>query len=268
MSKSITLSSRADVRAIALGGVMSRTTRTFAACSVALTVLASTSALAQAADSARPSPPPMRGGMGPGGGQRPRMAPDDERSARPRNPHARPDRGGRRGEFGPGAWGRGAAFGRGAGPRALLRGITLSAEQQKALRSGQARHLQASKPLMLEMVSARADEQLARLNGDQKALDAASARLGATRARLDSLRGQRSPTDDLRAVLTADQQKILDRNLAEAATARPLNGRADGSRGANGPRGVRDGFAPRGPRGMARPGRSDAGEVDPIDDVR
>jgi hypothetical protein len=250
---------------------MTRTNRTLAACSVALTVLAASSALAQVADSTRPTPPPMRGGAGPGAGIRSRMAPDDARPARPARPgvqRSRRDGRGRGGDFGPGAPGRGASFRGNGGPRALLRGITLSTDQEKALRAGQARHLMANKPLMLEMMSARTDEQLARLNGDQKALDAASARLSATRVKLDSLRSLRSPTDDLRAVLTADQQKILDRNLAEQATARPMNGRAGGARGAMGPRGFREGVAPRGPRGIVRPGRSDGEDVNPIEDAR
>lgn len=250
---------------------MSRTARTLAACTVALTVLGSTSALAQVADSTRPTPP-MRGGMGPGRGMgpggemRPRMAPDDGIPGRPGMMRFRQE-GGRRGGFGPGAPGRGAAL-RGAGPRALMRGITLSVDQQKALRGAQARHLQATKPLMLEMMSARTDEQLARLNGDQKALDAATARVTATRTKLDSLRGQRSPTDDLRAVLTPDQQKILDRNLAEGANVGPMNRRAGEGRDRFAPRGLRDGMGPRGPRGMPRPGRWDADDSNPSDSLR
>jgi len=102
----------------------------------------------------------------------------------------------------------------------LLRGITLSTEQEKALRSSRARQLIATKPLMVEMTSARADAQLARLNGDQKALDAATARLQATRTKLDSLRAQRSPVSELRSVLTPEQQKLLDRNLSERGNRR------------------------------------------------
>jgi Spy/CpxP family protein refolding chaperone len=144
---------------------------------------------------------------------------------------------------------------RGAG--SMMRGITLSTEQEKALRSAQARHILATKPLMLEMMSARTDEQLARLNGDQKGLDAASARVTAARTKLDSLRSQRSPTSDLRAVLTPDQQKLLDKNLTERGSmdrmGRPGpmgHGRGGpGRMGPDGARGFRDGgMPPRAPR--------------------
>lgn len=133
---------------------------------------------------------------------------------------------------------------RAPGRMALLRGITLSAEQEKALRGAQAKHLQVTKPLMLEMTSARADVQLARLNGDQKALDAATARMTAARSKLDSLRTSRAPASELRAVLTPDQQKLLDRNLSEM-----------GNRGPRGGLGTGEGMRPRGFRDSARPGR-------------
>lgn len=131
----------------------------------------------------------------------------------------------------------------------MMRGITLSSEQEKALRAAQARHIQQGKPLMMEMLSARTDEQLARLNGDQKALDAATARMAATRTRLDSLRSNRGPTDDLRAVLTPDQQKLLDRNLTEQSNRRPDGMRKgpDAMRRRPGGRGFGDG-----PPGMPR----------------
>ncbi|MCC6770420.1 MAG: Spy/CpxP family protein refolding chaperone [Gemmatimonadaceae bacterium] len=135
------------------------------------------------------------------------------------------------------------------GQGALLRGITLSADQEKSLRANQSRHLQATKPLMLEMMSARTDEQLARLDGDQKALDAAKARRSASRARLDSLRGTRSSASELRAVLTPDQQTLFDRNRATAGV------RRTDRRGAADPRNSRTRVAPRPRRGMERPSR-------------
>ncbi len=150
------------------------------------------------------------------------------------------------------------------GGGAMMRGITLSADQEKALRSSQSKHILATKPLMLEMMSARMDEQLARLNGDQKGLDAATARATTARTRLDSLRSQRSPTADLRAVLTPDQQKILDKNLAERG---PMNrmGRdggpmGPGRAGPSGMRGFRDGgMQPRPPRTRAAHASLDRG---------
>jgi len=158
---------------------------------------------------------------------------------------------GARARFAPG--GRGIGVARRARAGFLLRGITLSTEQQKALRTNQARHITTAKPLMLELLSARTDQQLAHLNGDQKALDAAAARITTARARLDSLREKRSPVEDLRAVLSPEQQKLLDRNLSEAAQGRERMGppRGDGM----GPRGLRPGAGLRGFRDGPLPPR-------------
>ena len=233
---------------------MSRLTRHFAVATTAWTLLGATSLFAQATDSTRAEvrPPAPRGRMyGPPGREA-----DAGPRARRRGPGDMqgPGWGRGRGDFGPGGRGmmaRNAGMPGVGGARWLLKGITLSTEQEKALRSTQAKHLQTAKPLMIEAMSARMDEQLARLNGDQKALDAATARSSATRARLDSLRAKRSPTADLRSVLTPDQTKILDQNMADMA---------DGRRDGMGPRGPGD----MGPRGF-RPG---AGRPDATNDVR
>lgn len=218
-----------------------RTLRQLAAGSAALLVLAAASAAAQTTDSTRTTPPdrPMRGGMR---GMGPRMAPDAPQGPRAGMPGRRL-RGSAEGRFTPRAPGMGAAMRAGPG-RGLMRGITLSPDQERALRASQSRHLLATKPLLIEALSARTDVQLAQLNGDQRALDAANTRLAATRARLDSLRAGRSPVNDLRAVLTSDQQKLLDRNLSEGAD----RARAWGMRGDAGrrERGVRPGMEPRG----------------------
>jgi len=237
---------------------MSRSSRSLTSWSVAVAlgaVVAASAASAQATDSTRTAPPPPsgRGGMGPLRGMGPRGG------VAPRGMDDRGPRGGMRGRrfdreregFGPGARAMGAA--RRARAGLLLRGITLSADQQKALRAGQARHLASSKPLMLELLSARTDQQLARLNGDQKGLDAATARLTTARTRLDSLREKRSPVEELRAVLTPEQQKLLDRNLSEGGAER----RGLGPRGGDGmgPRGFRPGAGPRGFRDAPFPPR-------------
>lgn len=233
----------------------------------AMTIAATQVAAAQTADSTQPPPrgPGMRGGMGPGRGMGPGAG------MRARGPMG-PD------FAGPGQRGRGApgmpAGGMGPGPRALLRGITLSVEQEKALRASQARHLLEAKPLRIEMLSASTDQQLARLNGDQKALDAATARVTAARSKLDSLRDKRSPVEALRSVLTPDQQKILDKNLSDA----PLGGRGFGPGRGMGPDGFgpqggmrfRDGAAPRGFRNgppPRRPAGDDLDDEDSVDDV-
>lgn len=225
---------------------------------VAMTVAAAHTAAAQTTDSTQPPRGAgMRGGMGPGRG----MGPGG--GMRARGPMG-PDFAGPRG---PGMGAPGMRAGRmGAGPRALLRGITLSVEQEKALRASQAKHLLEAKPLRIEMLSASTDQELARLNGDQKALDAATARVTAARTKLDSLRDKRLPVEALRSVLTPDQQKILDKNLADS----PRDGRGfgpgagmgrgmgpggfgpgEGMRSRNGgaPRGFRDGPPPRRPAG-------------------
>lgn len=225
---------------------MLRTTRYLAAVSAALTVLATTSVAAQATDTTRQDTarrPMLRDGARMNRGVAPR--PGDRAG---RSPGAMRFQGPRRGAgrgLEQGAPGMRAGMRRGGARMALLRGITLSPDQEKALRSSRARHLVAAKPFMVEMTSARADVQLARINGDQKALDAATARLQAARTRLDSLRSQRSPVSELRAVLTPDQQKLLDRNVSEMR-----DGRAQ--RGGVAPR---DGMGPRGFRDDARPGR-------------
>ncbi len=235
---------------------MLRTTRHLAAVSAALTVLAATTIGAQVKDTTRTDNPPrpmVRGGlganpeMGPGAGGR------ENRWGGPGGMQRQRPRMGRGRGFAPGAPGWGAGMRRAPGDRPLLRGITLSSEQEKALRSAQAKHLMATKPLMIEMTSARADMQLARLNGDQKALDAATARMTAVRSKMDSLRANRAPGSDLRAVLTPDQQKLFDRNLEAMKNARgPGAGFAprEGMR----PRGFRDGAGP-GPGRTAPPPR-------------
>ena len=116
---------------------------------------------------------------------------------------------------------RPAMAGRGAMQRGLMRDITLSDAQQRALRAVRVKRMTEMKPLQLELMSARMDARIARLNGDQKALDAANARLESTRERVQKLSADRAPMSDLRGVLTPDQQKILDRNLTDAAQRRP-----------------------------------------------
>ncbi len=219
---------------------MNSTIRQFGVATAALTLFAATTAVAQVADSTKRPAPAMRGGA---------MRGDMMRDGRMRGPG---------GDFRQGAPGMRAGRGFGPGRQGFLRGITLSTDQEKALRSAQAKHLLETKPLMMEMLSARTDEQLARLNGDQKALDAASARLTTTRTKLDSLRGKRSPVETLRSVLTPDQQKILDKNLAERGPdARDGRGFGPGQ-GGRGMRGLRDGAGPRGFRNG--PPRRPAGE--------
>lgn len=140
----------------------------------------------------------------------------------------------------------------------MLRGITLSDAQRKSLTAGRVKHLTSMKPLQVEMISARADAQIAQLNGDQKALDAANARLTSARDQMRKLMQDRSPTTDLRNVLTPDQQKIFDKNLSDgmqrrASMMRMMRGRGmgqmrgmPGMRGPGGMNGFRGGMRQRG----------------------
>lgn len=241
---------------------MNSTIRQFGVATAALTLFAATTVVAQVPDSTpRPPAQGMRGGMGPGAGMRGRFAPGDADGPR-RGGMMRGPAGG----FRQGAPGMRAGRGVGPGRQAFLRGITLSTEQEKALRSAQAKHLLETKPLMMEMLSARTDEQLARLNGDQKALDAASARLTTTRTKLDTLRGKRSPVETLRSVLTPDQQKILDKNLAERGPNAGVGRGFGPGQGGRGMRGLRDGAGPRGFRNG--PPRRPAGEDTEQNDQR
>jgi hypothetical protein len=242
---------------------MSRSFRILATWSLAVTVgvaVTTVTANAQSTDSTLRQPP-GRGGVGPQRGMGPRSGAfgprgfaDDGGGFSDRGPRAGM-RGrrleGARDRFGTGARGMGAA--RRARAGYLMRGITLSADQEKALRTNQARQITTTKPFMLELLSARTDQQLARLNGDQRALDAATARISTARTKLDSLREMRSPVEELRGILTPEQQKLLDRNLSEAAQQRgrlgPARGDGEGTRGLRpgaGPRGFRDApFPPR-----------------------
>ncbi|MDP1861162.1 MAG: hypothetical protein Q8K82_20980 [Gemmatimonadaceae bacterium] len=240
---------------------MKRSTRHLGTLALGLTILALDSLGAQTTDSTRT---PARASVRDSTGAGPRMG-MRRRTARPEimGPRERDDYSsnwrrvspGERVELGRGGFGgrgrmtRPIAMLRSRGPNPLLRGITLSTDQEKALRATHSSQLMQAKPLMMELLSARTDEQIARLNGDQKALDAASARLAVNQSRLDSLRSKRSPTGDLRSVLTPDQVKILDRNLSEFPDrrARAMDDRRPGMRGGMGPRGFRDGPPPRRP---------------------
>jgi len=245
---------------------MKRSTRHLGTLALGLTIVALDSLGAQTTDSTRtPARASVRDstGAGPRMGMRRRTARPETMGSRGRDDYSSkwrrvsPDE---QVELGRGGFGRGGFGGRGPmtrpiamlrsrGPNPLLRGITLSTDQEKALRATHSNQLMQAKPLMMELLSARTDEQIARLNGDQKALDAASARLEANQSRLDSLRSKRSPTGDLRSVLTPDQVKILDRNLSEFPDrrARAMDDRRPGMRGGVGPRGFRDGPPPRRP---------------------
>lgn len=236
---------------------MKRSTRHLGTLALGLTIMALDSLGAQTTDSTRtPARASVRDstGAGPRMGMRRRTARPEAMGPRERDDYSpqwrrvSPDERfelGRGGFGGRGRMTRPIAMLRSRGPNPLLRGITLSTDQEKALRATHSKQLVQAKPFMMELLSARTDEQIARLNRDQTALDDAGARLEANQTRLDSLRSKRSPTGDLRSVLTPDQVKILDRNLSEFPDrrARTMDDRRPGMRGM-GPRRFRDGPPP------------------------
>lgn len=136
---------------------------------------------------------------------------------------------------------------------AMMRGITLSESQERAMRAIRVKHISSMKPLQIEMITARADAEIAQLNGDQKGLDAANGRLTSSREQMQKLMKDRSPTTDLRGILTPDQQKTLDKNLSDGAQRRTSMRGMQGMRGMRGPGGMegyrqaepRRGFSPR-----------------------
>jgi Spy/CpxP family protein refolding chaperone len=123
-------------------------------------------------------------------------------SAQSTQPEARQGAGQRqRGEWGPGR--------RGGFDKALLKGITLSADQQKrvdALRQDERSRMQADREQFGKVM---ADARQARERGDTAA---AKAKMQEVRKHTEQLRDQRIAS--LRAILTSDQQKQFDSNLA------------------------------------------------------
>jgi len=114
-------------------------------------------------------------------------------------------------------WKRGRAngprkMGRNGEMRGAFRGVTLTDAQKTQMKAIHQKYAAQSKPLMESMRPAMTDARAARQRGDTAAARAAFARTADTRAKFDALRQQER--NEVRGILTADQQKAFDANLA------------------------------------------------------
>ena len=107
--------------------------------------------------------------------------------------------GGRRGRGGPGG--------------GLLRGITLTDAQKEQLRAERERREPQAKAQREQFDAIRRDERAARERGDSAGVKAARDRAQQLRTQLEPQRQQQIAA--LRAILTPEQQKQLDANLAK-----------------------------------------------------
>lgn len=98
------------------------------------------------------------------------------------------------------------------GERALFRGITLTQEQKTQIRAIHKKYAEQGKPLFQAMRPVMQEARADRQRGDTAAAKAAWQKTSAQREQLRALRTQE--TADVRAVLTADQQKQFDQNVA------------------------------------------------------
>lgn len=124
---------------------------------------------------------------------------DDSRPRRERvaQDGERGDRGGRRG--GPGGF--------------LLKGITLSDAQKAQLKAQREKENPQAKALREQFGTIMRDERAARERGDSAGVKAARDRAQALRTQMEPLRQQQIAS--LRAILTPEQQKQFDANVAQ-----------------------------------------------------
>jgi Spy/CpxP family protein refolding chaperone len=126
----------------------------------------------------------------------------------------------------------------------LFRGITLTADQKASIKQIHDRYRDQFRSLRESARPAMQEARAARQRGDTAAAKAAWQKTAATREQLRSLR-QREMAD-VRGVLTAEQQKQFDQNVAQMETrAREHRGRR-GERGRHLPLRGRDDRVRRG----------------------
>ena len=114
-------------------------------------------------------------------------------------------------------WKRGRAngarnMGRNGEMRGAFRGVNLTDAQKTQMKAIQQKYAPQFKPLMESMRPAMTDARAARQRGDTAAARAAFARTADTRGKIDALRQQER--NEVRGILTADQQKAFDANVA------------------------------------------------------
>ena len=114
-------------------------------------------------------------------------------------------------------WKRGRAngarkVGRNGGMRGAFRGVNLTDAQKTQMKAIHEKYAPQFKPLMESMRPAMTDARAARQRGDTAAARAAFARTADARSKVEALRLQER--NELRGILTAEQQKAFDANLA------------------------------------------------------
>jgi Spy/CpxP family protein refolding chaperone len=97
--------------------------------------------------------------------------------------------------------------------RGAFRGVKLTDAQKTQMKAIHQKYAPQYKPLVESMKPAMTDARTARQRGDTAAARAALAGTADTRAKLEALRVQER--NEVRAILTADQQKTFDTNLAQ-----------------------------------------------------
>jgi Spy/CpxP family protein refolding chaperone len=98
------------------------------------------------------------------------------------------------------------------GMRGAFRGLNLTDAQKSQMKTIHQKYAPQYKPLMESMRPAMTEARSARQRGDTAAARAAFARTADTRGKVDALRQQER--NEVRGILTADQQKTFDSNVA------------------------------------------------------
>ena len=110
-------------------------------------------------------------------------------------------------------WKRGGGRGmKGGEMRGAFRGLNLSEVQKTQMKAIHQKYAPQAKPLMESMRPAMQNARAARQRGDTAAARAAFAGTAETRTKLEALRQQER--NEVRGILTPEQQKSFDANLA------------------------------------------------------
>ena len=96
--------------------------------------------------------------------------------------------------------------------RGEFRGLNLTDAQKSQMKTIHQKYAPQFKPLMESMRPAMTEARSARQHGDTVAARAAFTRTADTRAKIDALRQQER--NEVRGILTGDQQKAFDANVA------------------------------------------------------
>jgi Spy/CpxP family protein refolding chaperone len=103
-------------------------------------------------------------------------------------------------------------MGRNGEMRGAFRGVTLTDAQKTQMKAIHQKYAPQFKPLTESMRPAMTEARSARQRGDSAAARAAFARTADTRAKVEALRQQER--NEVRGILTAEQQRAFDANLA------------------------------------------------------